>query len=57
MQLLYDFKETVESCYLDPPFEFHFEETQCNSADALVQRFLHEFGDYVPPIEGWYMKP
>lgn len=52
MQLLYDFKETVESCYSDPPFEFHIEETQCNAADARMQRFLREFGDYVPPIEG-----
>lgn len=52
MQLLYDFKETVESCYSDPPFEFHIEETQCDAADARMQRFLRDFGDYVPPIEG-----
>lgn len=52
MQLLQEFKEAVESCHSDPPFEFHIDETQCDAADARMQRFLREFGDYVPSIEG-----
>eukprot|EP00984_Skeletonema_dohrnii_P020833 scaffold10261_cov70-Skeletonema_dohrnii-CCMP3373.AAC.1 len=51
IQLLNDFKEAVESSYSDPPFEFQLEETQTAKADAHKQRFLSEFGEYVPPSD------